>query len=88
MVCRGLAICSFESILFANFYMALGSVAGSGVASMQFSEPTLAVVSALLVMLAAICRTTRAQELLSSSWTSPSPRGVLKILPALSIWAQ
>jgi hypothetical protein len=35
-LCRGDLICSFESILFANFYTALGSVAGSGVASMQF----------------------------------------------------
>jgi hypothetical protein len=39
-VCRGLAICSFETILFANFYTALGSVAGSGVASMQFGTNT------------------------------------------------
>jgi hypothetical protein len=39
-VCRGLAICSFESILFAKFYTALGSVTGSGVASMQFGTNT------------------------------------------------
>jgi hypothetical protein len=38
--CRGLAICSFETILFANFYTALGSVDGSGVASMQFGTNT------------------------------------------------
>jgi hypothetical protein len=38
--CRGLGVCSFESILFANFYTALGSVAGSGVASMQFGTNT------------------------------------------------
>jgi hypothetical protein len=34
--CRGFGVCSFETILFANFYTALGSVAGAGVASMQF----------------------------------------------------
>ncbi len=39
-LCRGLPICSFETILFANFYTALGSVAGSGVASMQFGTNT------------------------------------------------
>ncbi len=39
-LCRGDLICSFESILFANFYTALGSVAGSGVASMQFGTNT------------------------------------------------
>ena len=39
-LCRGLGVCSFESILFANFYTALGSVAGSGVASMQFGTNT------------------------------------------------
>jgi hypothetical protein len=39
-LCRGDLVCSFESILFANFYTALGSVAGSGVASMQFGTNT------------------------------------------------
>jgi hypothetical protein len=34
--CRGEAICSFETILLANFYTSLGAVTGSGVASMQF----------------------------------------------------
>ena len=37
-VCKGLGICSFETILFANFYTALGAVTGSGVASMQFGS--------------------------------------------------
>ena len=32
----GYAICSFETILFAAFYTSAGTVAGSGVASMQF----------------------------------------------------
>jgi hypothetical protein len=38
--CRGNDICSFETILFANFYTALGIVTGSGVASMQFGTNT------------------------------------------------
>jgi hypothetical protein len=37
---RSCSICSFETMLFANFYTALGSVAGSGVASMQFGTNT------------------------------------------------
>jgi hypothetical protein len=38
--CRGQTVCSFESILFANFYTVVGSVTGSGVASMQFGTDT------------------------------------------------
>ena len=33
---RGWEVCAFETILFANFYRDSGSVAGSGIASMQF----------------------------------------------------
>jgi hypothetical protein len=36
--CRGLWICSFESILIARFFTSLGVVTGSGVASMQYGS--------------------------------------------------
>jgi hypothetical protein len=35
-LCRGFAICCFETLLFASFYTSLDEVTGSGVASMQF----------------------------------------------------
>jgi hypothetical protein len=36
--CKGSLVCHFSTILFANFYTAVGSVDGSGIASMQFGE--------------------------------------------------
>jgi hypothetical protein len=38
--CRGFDICSFETILYSNFYTYLGLVVGSGVASVQFGNNT------------------------------------------------
>jgi hypothetical protein len=38
--CTGTLICHFSTILFANFYTAVGSVDGAGIASMQFGDAT------------------------------------------------
>ena len=71
-LCRGLPICSFETILFANFYTALGSVAGSGVASMQFGSNTER------HLRSGAGRSLQEDDEVagasSSTWTSPSPR--------------
>jgi hypothetical protein len=36
--CKGSEVCHFSTILFANFYTAVGSVDGAGIASMQFGS--------------------------------------------------
>jgi hypothetical protein len=36
--CKGILVCHFSTILFANFYTSVGSVDGTGIASMQFGS--------------------------------------------------
>jgi hypothetical protein len=36
--CKGTLVCHFSTILFANFYTSVGSVDGTGIASMQFGS--------------------------------------------------